>query len=47
VAGSAVIDGTAEGGPWPLPPGRYDVLLLVDDSYAEVARAPFTVLATR
>jgi hypothetical protein len=43
IAGSAKIDDTASGGPWPLPPGEYDVLLLADDSYKELARASFTV----
>ena len=43
VAGSALIRGGTPGGPWPLPPGKYDVLLLEDDSYEELARAPFTV----
>lgn len=43
VAGSATIDARSEGGPWPLPPGDYDVLLLADDSYQELARAAFTV----
>lgn len=43
VAGSASIGSGWEGGPWPLPPGEYDVLLLADDSYQELARAAFTV----
>ena len=43
IAGTVLIDGRAPGGPWPLPPGEYDVLLLKDDSYQELARAPFTV----
>lgn len=43
IVGSATIDDTVDGGPWPLPPGKYDVLLLADDSYAELARASFTV----
>ncbi|MFL6179956.1 MAG: endonuclease/exonuclease/phosphatase family protein [Actinomycetes bacterium] len=43
IAGSATIDSKASGGPWPLPPGKYDIVLLADDSYAELARAPFTV----
>jgi hypothetical protein len=43
IAGEGTIDGRTEGGPWPLPPGEYDVVLLADDSYAELARAPFTV----
>ena len=47
IAGSATIDGKASGGPWPLPPGKYDIVLLADDSYAELARTPFTVMPTR
>lgn len=43
IAGTAVIDENASGGPWPLPPGKYDVLVLVDDSYAELGRASFAV----
>ena len=43
IAGRATIDGGSEGGPWPLPPGEYDVVLLADDSYQELARAAFTV----
>lgn len=43
IAGEATIDGRTEGGPWPLPPGEYDAVLLADDSYSELARAPFTV----
>ena len=43
IAGSAMVDAEASGGPWPLPPGEYDVLVLVDDSYAELGRASFTV----
>jgi endonuclease/exonuclease/phosphatase family metal-dependent hydrolase len=43
IAGSLLIGGETPGGPWPLPPGRYDVVLLEDDSYEELARAPFVV----
>ena len=43
VDGQLQIDETSNGSPWPLPPGKYDVILLKDDSYAEIARAPFTV----
>jgi endonuclease/exonuclease/phosphatase family metal-dependent hydrolase len=43
IAGTGTIDADASGGPWPLPPGEYDVVLLADDSYAELARAAFTV----
>ncbi len=41
--GAATIDDGVNGGPWPLPPGKYDVLLLADDSYAELARTSFVV----
>jgi hypothetical protein len=43
IAGSVLIGGETPGGPWPLPPGKYDVVLLEDDSYDELARAPFVV----
>ncbi len=43
IAGETQIDKNMQGGAWPLPPGEYDVLLLEDDSYQELARAPFTV----
>jgi hypothetical protein len=38
-----VIDDGFHGGAWPLGPGEYDVLLLEDDSYQELARAPLSV----
>ncbi|HUV47936.1 MAG TPA: hypothetical protein VMX11_03065 [Actinomycetes bacterium] len=43
IDGSMMIDDAFGGGGWPLPPGEYDVVLLKDDSYEELARAPFTV----
>lgn len=43
VEGEATIDDRVSGGPWPLPPGRYDVVLLEDDSYQELTRASFVV----
>ena len=43
VEGSATIDADTEGGSWPMAPGEYDVLILADDSYAELARTTFTV----
>ncbi|HUV47700.1 MAG TPA: endonuclease/exonuclease/phosphatase family protein [Actinomycetes bacterium] len=43
IEGSMMIDDAFGGGGWPLPAGEYDVLLLEDDSYQELARAPFTV----
>jgi hypothetical protein len=45
-------DGTVEGsaslgrgatGTFPLPPGRYTAMLLVDDSYRPVAAADFSI----
>jgi endonuclease/exonuclease/phosphatase family metal-dependent hydrolase len=45
IEGEAVLDGSAEGGGWPLAPGRYVLHLLEDDGYVSLARAPFTVLA--
>ena len=43
ITAEATIDAGFNGGAWPLPPGEYDVVLLKDDSYEELARAPFTV----
>ncbi|MCZ3385787.1 MAG: endonuclease/exonuclease/phosphatase family protein [Actinomycetia bacterium] len=43
IEGTATIDDGVDGGPWPLPPGRYDVILLADDSYQELARASFVI----
>ncbi|MCZ3388645.1 MAG: endonuclease/exonuclease/phosphatase family protein [Actinomycetia bacterium] len=43
VEGAATLDDSVSGGPWPLPPGKYDVLLLADDSYVELARTGFVV----
>ena len=43
VVGDAVFDRSSGGGGWPLPPGKYDVVLLADDSYDELARTPFSV----
>lgn len=43
VSGKAELDDSVSGGPWPLPPGEYDLLLLADDSYKELARRAFTV----
>jgi endonuclease/exonuclease/phosphatase family protein len=43
ISGSASIRAEAEG-PWPLPPGRYQVHLCIDDDYQCVAAsAPFSV----
>jgi hypothetical protein len=42
VNGSTTIDKSARGS-WPLPPGKYSVYLLQDDSYVVLARADFIV----
>jgi len=42
VSGSVTVDDRGEGA-WPLAPGEYDVLLLLDDGYVELARAPLTI----
>ena len=42
VQGSVTIDANGEGD-WPLPPGEYDAHYLLDDGYASLAVAPFTV----
>ena len=42
--GSLLMDGESTyGKPWPLPPGRYEVLYLVADTYRAIARAGFRV----
>lgn len=43
VEGSVTMDETAQGGPWPLPPGRYVVHYLVTDRYRSIGSASFTV----
>jgi hypothetical protein len=42
IEGSVALDRSAVG-TFPLPPGRYTALLLVDDSYRPVASADFTI----
>ena len=42
IEGSASLDETAEGR-FPLPPGKYTAMLLVDDSYEAVATADFQI----
>ena len=43
-AGTLAMDGeTTAGSPWPLPPGKYQVLYLLADAYESVAQASFTV----
>jgi hypothetical protein len=37
------MDASAQGGPWPLPPGRYVVHYLVTDRYRSIGNASFTV----
>ena len=43
IVGSTILDGTAEGGGWPLPAGEYSVSLFVDDGYEQIASTPLTV----
>jgi hypothetical protein len=45
VDGSVTMDGSAQGGPWPLPPGRYVVHYLVTDRYRSIGSATFGVEA--
>ncbi len=43
-AGTITLDGDSTyGKPWPLPPGKYEVIYLVSDTYKGIARAHFTV----
>jgi endonuclease/exonuclease/phosphatase family metal-dependent hydrolase len=42
IQGFGTLDASSFG-PWPLPPGRYTVMLLADDGYRMLARAPFSV----
>jgi endonuclease/exonuclease/phosphatase family metal-dependent hydrolase len=42
VKGRGTLDADSEG-PWPLPPGRYSVILLADDGYDVLARHGFVV----
>ena len=42
IRGSGTLD-VDSAGPWPLPPGRYSVLLLADDGYDTLAHHPFVV----
>ncbi len=43
VAGSMVLDGSSQGKPWPLPPGRYVVHYLLTDQYTSAGSTPFRV----
>jgi len=43
VDGSVTMDGSAQGAPWPLPPGDYVVHYLVTDRYRSIGSASFTV----
>ena len=43
IGGSMVLDQTVEGGGWPLAPGRYRVVLSLDDSYVVLAESAFTI----
>ena len=44
IAGEMILDETAEGGGWPLPPGDYRLVLSLDDSYVVLAEARFEVV---
>ncbi|HET8526994.1 MAG TPA: endonuclease/exonuclease/phosphatase family protein [Actinomycetota bacterium] len=43
VDGSVTMDETAQGAPWPLPPGRYVAHYLVTDRYRSIGSASFSV----
>jgi hypothetical protein len=45
VSGSMTLDGSAQGSPWPLPPGRYVVHYLLTDQYNSAGSARFTVVS--
>ena len=42
-SGSMTMDGSAQGGPWPLPPGRYVAHYLVVDRYLSIGQTEFEV----
>ena len=42
MSGTTTIDEAGEGD-WPFAPGEYDLLLLSDDGYEELARVPLTI----
>jgi hypothetical protein len=44
VTGSLTMDETAQGRPWPLPPGTYVVHYLVTDRYRSIGSASFRVI---
>ena len=44
VDGSVTMDASAQGGPWPLPPGEYVVHYLVTDRYRSIGSAAFEVV---
>jgi hypothetical protein len=46
VSGSVTMDDAAQGGPWPLPPGRYVAHYLVTDRYRSIGSAAFRVTAS-
>lgn len=43
-AGAALVDQSSVGGRWPLPPGDYEAVYLLDDSAVPVAREAFSVV---
>jgi endonuclease/exonuclease/phosphatase family metal-dependent hydrolase len=42
-AGTLTLDGTAQGEPWPLPAGKYQVFYLLADAYTPAAKVSFMV----
>lgn len=44
VSGEMTLDGSSQGRPWPLPPGRYVVHYLLTDQYESAGNATFTVV---
>jgi endonuclease/exonuclease/phosphatase family metal-dependent hydrolase len=44
ISGSMTLDGSSQGAPWPLPPGRYVVHYLLTDQYNSAGSAAFTVV---
>jgi endonuclease/exonuclease/phosphatase family metal-dependent hydrolase len=43
VDGSLTLEGSSQGAPWPLPPGKYTVYYLLTDAYTAAGSAHFTV----
>jgi hypothetical protein len=45
-SGSVTIDQAGNTSNWPLPPGNWEMLYLVDDGYSPIAKVSFTVAGT-